>query len=624
MVSDDDGSRWRVLTHVAHPTPGSGFAHYRTNLSRFAGRIIRVRFDFDTFDGEDNEYEGWYLDNIRVSRLGLEPVSLRVSPAALNFSVVPGGLPPTARTITASTEGGNGTERLVWTAAATSGSSWVNLLPASGQTPSAVQVSVAPLGLAPGVYHGEIRFQELNRSATAVSVVVTLTVEAPQRPSATWSFEEEGRGAGISVVDGSGHTDKGATAGAGTDSVPGVVGRARVFDGAGAYLQFPGSPDFAPASLTLRTWVKLNDYPNTLGVIASALGGNVPQGWFVGVLGAGNLALMVRGPDNQSMWLVSRTALTPRQWHAVTVTLDGPQGQAAVYLDGAWDAFATFVAYEDEAARPFTIGRASWWDGYYLAFTIDETRLDSRAWSAAEVRADAAAFSPPVADPPAMPVAEWRLEEMDTAAGATLADFTERGHDALVQGAGARTVPGVHGDALAFGPGTYARVAAHADLATPGFGFSTWIKLDAHPQNWGVIFSTFDGNSSGWFTGVDHDGRIIFSLWGQDSFSSWVASGQRLQPGRWHHLAVSFDDLSRRAVIFVDGKPDRSFLASGFTPPAGSDATFARASWFDGYYLGCTLDEAKLFAVALATYEIQREFTQSSESPLRAAGVSSR
>lgn len=625
MVSTDGGSSWRVLTHVAHPTPGSEFVHYPINLSRFAGETIRLQFDFDTFDSQDNQHEGWYLDNIRVSRLGPEPARLRVDPGFVSFSALAGGPPTPAQTITVSTQGGSGSDRLVWTAAVSPGASWLSLLPASGMTPSVVQVSALPVGLSPGAYHGEIRLYEFNQREIVATSVVTLTVEAPAGPLAVWSFDEEGRGPGIAVADGSGRAHEGVTAGAGTDAVPGVAGKARAFDGTSAHLEVPASRDFTPSSLTLRTWVKLEDYPNTLGVIASALGSERPLGWFVGVLGTGNVALMAVGP-NDSLWLVSRRALAPGAWHAITVTLDWLQGEAALYLDGELDTSARFTADELETTQPLTIGRASWWNGYYLAFAIDETRLDSGVRTAAEIRADVASFSLPAAVEPLAPVAEWRFEETFAGAGAALADATSNTHDAIVQGEGSRAIPGVQGGARAFELAAgYARIAPHADFASPGFSFSTWIKLDAYPQGWGVVFSNFDGDYRGWFTGVNGDGRVIFSVWGKPSFATWVLSERPLQTGQWHHLAVSFDDLSRRAVIYIDGEADRSFLAAGFTPQTAAAPTFARASWFGGYYLGCALDEAKLFPEALPAREIRREFERFRiEAPLGAASVSPR
>jgi hypothetical protein len=136
------------------------------------------------------------------------------------------------------------------------------------------------------------------------------------------------------------------------------------------------------------------------------------------------------------------------------------------------------------------------------------------------------------------------------------------------------------------------------------------------------VFSNFDGDYRGWFVGVHGDGRVIFSLWGKPSSAAWVLSERRLPTGDWHHLAVSFDDLSRRGVIYIDGQADRTFVAQEFTPQTSAAPAFARASWFDGYYLGCALDEARLFDKALPAHEIRREFERVRvEAPLSDSGI---
>lgn len=164
------------------------------------------------------------------------------------------------------------------------------------------------------------------------------------------------------------------------------------------------------------------------------------------------------------------------------------------------------------------------------------------------------------------------------------------------------------GNALRFGgSGHYATIAPHDDLASPSFTYSGWIRLDAYPRDWGVVFSNFDGDHRGWFAGVNSNGRVIVSIWGRPSSSSWFVSERRLETVVWRHLAVTFDDLSQQTVLYIDGKPDRS-LQVAFTPQTIKPLTLARASWFDGYYLECSLDETRVFATALQPHAIRREF----------------
>jgi hypothetical protein len=226
------------------------------------------------------------------------------------------------------------------------------------------------------------------------------------------------------------------------------------------------------------------------------------------------------------------------------------------------------------------------------------------------VQADLAPFSRPASDAPATAVAHWRLGGLGAEATGILHDYSSSNNEAALHGSGLSQVSGIGGSALLFGGADYASVAPHDDFASPSFTFSAWIQLDAYPRDWGVLFSNFDGDYRGWFAGVRSDGRLILSIWGRPSFSSWVVSEGRLEIGRWHHVALSVDDLSQRAVFYIDGKRDRSFRPAGFTPQTTSPLTMARASWFGGYYLRFALDEAKVFGVALRAYEIQREFEQ--------------
>jgi hypothetical protein len=47
---------------------GDFFQPEEINLSPFAGRSIRIQFYFDTINASANDAEGWYIDNVRVSR----------------------------------------------------------------------------------------------------------------------------------------------------------------------------------------------------------------------------------------------------------------------------------------------------------------------------------------------------------------------------------------------------------------------------------------------------------------------------------------------------------------------------------------------------------------------------
>lgn len=47
---------------------GEFFQHEAIDISEFAGRSIQIQFYFDTINERRNDAEGWYIDNVRVSR----------------------------------------------------------------------------------------------------------------------------------------------------------------------------------------------------------------------------------------------------------------------------------------------------------------------------------------------------------------------------------------------------------------------------------------------------------------------------------------------------------------------------------------------------------------------------
>ena len=68
---------------------------------------------------------------------------------------------------------------LSFTAQATSGSSWLSVSPASGITPANLNVTVNPAGLPPGTYTGTISLTGANGATGQAAVAVTLTVSPP-------------------------------------------------------------------------------------------------------------------------------------------------------------------------------------------------------------------------------------------------------------------------------------------------------------------------------------------------------------------------------------------------------------------------------------------------------------
>ncbi len=54
--------------------PDDNLVHDLTfDISQFAGQSIRIKFDFDTVDGWQNQFFGWAIDNVQIDAVGLSP-----------------------------------------------------------------------------------------------------------------------------------------------------------------------------------------------------------------------------------------------------------------------------------------------------------------------------------------------------------------------------------------------------------------------------------------------------------------------------------------------------------------------------------------------------------------------
>ncbi|MBI3694768.1 MAG: LamG domain-containing protein, partial [Acidobacteria bacterium] len=126
-------------------------------------------------------------------------------------------------------------------------------------------------------------------------------------------------------------------------------------------------------------------------VVTADYGGNY-QGWYVGIHSSGRTIFSVASLPANAPWLVSNAALALNTWYHLTVTYDGATHAGAIYLNGIQDAQAVFPGFTPQAAIDLFLGRASWYDGYYLNAVLDEVRLLGSAQSPGEVLADYQSF----------------------------------------------------------------------------------------------------------------------------------------------------------------------------------------------------------------------------------------
>lgn len=69
-ISDDGGASWTPLRGAYGSAPSgssNGWIQSRLLLSNYAGKIVRLRFYFETLDATNNQLPGWFVDDVSVT-----------------------------------------------------------------------------------------------------------------------------------------------------------------------------------------------------------------------------------------------------------------------------------------------------------------------------------------------------------------------------------------------------------------------------------------------------------------------------------------------------------------------------------------------------------------------------
>ncbi|HYM12394.1 MAG TPA: LamG domain-containing protein, partial [Bryobacterales bacterium] len=410
-----------------------------------------------------------------------------------------------------------------------------------------------------------------------------------------WHFDDSGS----TLADSSGNGHAGAITG--TAITTGVLNSARSFNGLADFAGVPASDAFSPASFTVRTWLKLLSYPTAAGwgVALANYGGNY-QGWYLGVRSSGQIILSVASLPASSPWMLSSEPLALDRWYYVAATYDGATRLATIYIDGVADTPLYLPGFTPAPATDLDFARASWYNGYYLDAAIDETRVYPAAKTAAAILSDFQSFP---AQPPAVAVAEWKLDD----AGSTLTDSSGNGHTGAAHGTA--IAAGIVNSARSFNGATDSiDVPASAALSPASFTIRAWVKLLSLPSGWGAVVANYGGNYQGWYVGIHSSGRVIFSVSTLPSSSPWLLSSSALALNTWYCITAAYDGSTGAGTIYIDGGQDAQAVFPGFTPQSAADLFLGRASWYDGYYLNAVIDEVRLLGFAQSPAEALADF----------------
>ncbi len=207
--------------------------------------------------------------------------------------------------------------------------------------------------------------------------------------AAHWKLDEA---AGGTAEDATGNGHSGELSN-GPSRTTGRMGGALAFDGAddGVIVkEIEGlSPQTGPAGeMTLAAWVRVSKLPSREGQGRTPLAakGDLPAWEYALYLGAdGRLEFTLWNPNGTTHAAVAGGAVTLNQWHHAAGVYQ--KGRASVlYVDGKEAVRSTVFEGDSRAgSSSFFIGRRG--NGQYLAGSVDDVRLYSRALTAEEIKA---------------------------------------------------------------------------------------------------------------------------------------------------------------------------------------------------------------------------------------------
>jgi DNA-binding winged helix-turn-helix (wHTH) protein len=199
-------------------------------------------------------------------------------------------------------------------------------------------------------------------------------------------------------------------------------------------------------------------------------------------------------------------------------------------------------------------------------------------------------------------VAWWSFDE----SGATVQEIV---HGSIARlGPGVWRVPGRSGSALSF-RGNDAAVHGHGIAGLPRGQqprtLMAWIRTGSTAADSTAIFhyggSVPNGRADAFYLALHLDGRAAFANY----FYSSILSRDRVDDGRWHHLAGVFDGESRRGRLFVDGVLQSEGRIEGpKQASAVSDWSVGRFNWGGTTFRG-EVDDVRLYERPLGAAEIQ-------------------
>jgi len=380
----------------------------------------------------------------------------------------------------------------------------------------------------------------------------------------------------------------------------------------------------APARFTVAAWIRADAVGPTQAIVSRIR--NAPGHYQRNLelrLDAGGLLFLHVPSGNAWESVQGGRPIQAGRWTHVAATYDGQRAQ--LYVDGVPDGAPLAVAYQQTRTETFIGARPEGGNPrgptFFFGGLIADVRVWDRGLSDAEV-AVASGRTPPYEPPhgypgepprspprpgdgPAQLVSSWPLDRGDLrdAAGGTLG----RASGAVRPAEDRRGDPA---GALAFTGREYVDAGPVVEPET--LTIAAWVRPSRVDREMALVskLSSAFGPRDRWLElRLERGGRVVLGLPDGGGRGPLVRSSRALVPGRWVHVAATFDGA--RAVVYVDGQAEGEARLPAFDASRGQlflaarpDGTGRRArvgTGFEG-----RLDDVRVYRGALDLLEVMR------------------
>jgi hypothetical protein len=204
--------------------------------------------------------------------------------------------------------------------------------------------------------------------------------------------------------------------------------------------------------------------------------------------------------------------------------------------------------------------------------------------------------------PSTQPIAHWTFDE---GSGPTAFDSVG-GNDATLNGDTFWTIGTING-ALDF-DGSGDSVSTDNNFTPPPVGTVTfWMKVSGSPASHGRILGLHDTWEVRHVTTGTADGipyGLVFDLGVTGVNTEFVTTTTVDTPGKWYHIAASYDTATGDYAVYIDGVPHKSgTYSSGLSVPAANVLSMGTRTGSSNYYDGM-LDDVRIYDQFLSAAEI--------------------